>query len=118
MSRPILFVIAGPNGAGKTTFYKTHLAPLTAAPFINADDIQRNELTDQSVEAAYQAAAIAEYRRDQHLAARQSFITETVFSHPSKLVLIQHAKEQGFETRVFMWESKTPIYPLHVWPNG
>lgn len=101
MSRPILFVIAGPNGAGKTTFYKTHLAPLTASPFINADDIQRNELTDQSVEAAYQAAAIAEYRRDQHLAARQSFITETVFSHPSKLDLIRHAKQQGFETCVF-----------------
>ena len=61
MSRPIMFVIAGPNGAGKTAFPKTHIAPLTAAPYINADDIQRNELTDQSVETAYKAAAIVEY---------------------------------------------------------
>ncbi len=58
MSQPVMFVIAGPNGAGKTTFYKTYIAHLTAAPFINADDIQRNELTDKSVEAAYEAASI------------------------------------------------------------
>lgn len=101
MPRPIMFVIAGPNGAGKTTFYKTHIAQLTAAPFINADDIQRNELTDKSVQASYEAAAIAEYRRDQLLAARQSFVTETVFSHPSKLELIEQAKAQDFDVRMF-----------------
>lgn len=108
MHRPIIFVIAGPNGAGKTTFYKTYFAPLTAVPFINADNIQRNELIDKSVAAAYEAATIAEYRRDQHLAAKQSFITETVFSHPSKLDLIRQAKTEGFEIRLFHVSVESP----------
>ena len=99
--RPTLFLIAGPNGAGKSTFYDTVLAPRILAPFINADIIQRDELRDPSPEASYRAAEIAEERRREHMAAGQSFVMETVFSHPSKLELLQDARDAGYRIIVF-----------------
>lgn len=99
--RPTLFLIAGPNGAGKTTFYETVLRPRIAAPFVNADIIQRDDLEDASVEASYKAAEIAAKRRSEYIAAGQSFVTETVFSHPSKLELLVAAKRAGFRVIVF-----------------
>lgn len=99
--RPTLFLIAGPNGAGKTTFYETVLAPRIAAPFVNADIIQRDEMDDPLPEASYRAAEIAEERRRAHIAAGRSFVTETVFSHPSKLGLLEDAREAGFRIVVF-----------------
>jgi predicted ABC-type ATPase len=99
--RPTLAVLAGPNGAGKTTLYATRVAPQLAAPFINADDIQRDELGDRSVEGAYAAARLAAERRDAHLVASESFVTETVFSHPSKLELIHEAKRRGWRVMLF-----------------
>ena len=99
--RPTLFLIAGPNGAGKSTFYDTVLAPRIAAPFINADIIQRDELGDPSPEASYRAAEIAEQRRRDHMASGQSFVMETVFSHPSKLELLQDARIQSYRIIVF-----------------
>ncbi len=99
--RPTMFLIAGPNGAGKTTFYETALKPRLAAPFINADVLQRDELKDQSVAAAYKAAEIAEHRRNALIQSRRSFVTETVFSHPSKLDLLKRARDAGFRLVVF-----------------
>lgn len=99
--RPTLFLIAGPNGAGKSTFYDTVLAQRIAAPFINADIIQRDELREPSPEASYRAAKIAEKRRREHMDAGQSFVMETVFSHPSKLELLSDAREAGFRVIVF-----------------
>lgn len=99
--RPTLLLIAGPNGAGKTTFYETALKPKVAIPFINADVIQKNELNDVSVEASYRAAEIAAERRAGYLKRGLSFATETVFSHPSKLVLLRTARERGFRLVVF-----------------
>lgn len=99
--RPILAVLAGPNGAGKSTLYATRIAPRLAVPFINADDIQRDELGDRSVNAAYVAARIAADRRDTRLAAGESFATETVFSHRSKLDLIHQARARGYRVMLF-----------------
>ncbi|MCL2716220.1 MAG: zeta toxin family protein [Alphaproteobacteria bacterium] len=96
MSTPALVVLAGPNGAGKSTLYHTVVAPQVKAPFINADIIQRDELKDPSMEASYKAAAIAQGRRDEALRRASSFVTETTFSHPSKLQLIHDAREAGF----------------------
>lgn len=94
--RPSLVLLAGPNGAGKTTLYQTRVAPGFAGPFINADIIQRDELQDPSMEASYKAARIAEARRVEMLEAGQSFATETVFSHPSKLKVIEAARAHGY----------------------
>lgn len=94
--KPSLVLLAGPNGAGKSTLYETRVAPSFAGPFINADIIQRDELQDPSMKASYQAAKIAETRRTQMLEAHQSFATETVFSHPSKLEIVETARSNGY----------------------
>ena len=99
--RPTLIVLAGPNGSGKTTLYETRIKPGLSVPFINADIIQRDELNDTDMNAAYKAAEIASERRNEHLTQRKSFVTETVFSHPSKLDLIHEAKKQGYRVMVF-----------------
>jgi predicted ABC-type ATPase len=99
--RPTLFLIAGPNGVGKSTFYDTVLKPRVQAPFINADIIQRDELNDPSVEAAYEAARIAAARRDDCLRSGRSFVTETVFSHPSKLEMLGAARKAGLRIVIF-----------------
>lgn len=93
---PTMIVLAGPNGAGKSTLYETRVAPSFAGPFINADLIQRDELGDPSPAASYRAADIASARRAELLAQGRDFVTETVFSHPSKLDLIDDAQARGF----------------------
>lgn len=94
--RPSLVLLAGPNGAGKSTLYQTRVAPSFAGPFVNADIIQRDELRDPSMAASYEAARIAEARRTELLEARRSFVTETVFSHPSKLDVVRNARVRGY----------------------
>lgn len=99
--RPTLVVLAGPNGSGKSTLYQTRIAPKFAAPFINADIIQRDELHDPDVKAAYQAAEIAAERRLACFRQSRSIVTETVFSHPAKLELITQAKALGYRVMTF-----------------
>jgi len=106
--RPTLFLIAGPNGAGKSTFYDTVLKPRIQAPFINADIIQRDELKNASLEAAYEAARIADGRREACLRNGSSFVTETVFSHPSKLRMLHEAREAGFRIVAFHLQLDSP----------
>lgn len=95
-----MIVLAGPNGAGKSTLYAMRVAPQFHGPFVNADIIQRDELRDPSPEASYKAAQIATERREALLAAQADFVTETVFSHKSKLELIDQAKANGFHVVV------------------
>lgn len=92
-----MIVLAGANGTGKSTLYSTRVAPNFGGPFINADIIQRDELGDTSPDAAYEAARIAADRRQDFLNRREDFVTETVFSHPSKLELIHDARSKGFD---------------------
>lgn len=96
-----MFMLAGPNGAGKSTLYETVVKLKVAAAFINADVIQRDELRDPSMQAAYKAAEMAEERRRGHLAQGSSFVSESTFSHPSKLALIDDAKHAGFRVVVY-----------------
>lgn len=93
---PLLHLLAGPNGAGKTTFYEHVLKPVTGLPFVNADVIAREQWPDSDQDHSYEAAQIAADRRESLIASGQSFIAETVFSHPSKLELIDRAQRAGF----------------------
>ena len=106
--KPTMIVLAGPNGAGKSTLYSTRIAPSFAGPFINADIIQRDELRDPSPEASYEAARIASSRRAERLEQGRDFVTETVFSHPSKLELIAEARANGFTVIVMHIGVDTP----------
>jgi predicted ABC-type ATPase len=92
---PLLVVIAGPNGAGKSTLYELFLSR-TSLPFVNADRIATERWGRDAAAHAYDAAAIAEQRRDAAIAAGRSFVAETVLSHPSKLELIRRALAAGY----------------------
>lgn len=107
-ARPTLFLLAGPNGAGKTTFYETVLKARVYAPFVNADIIQRDELGNRSVKAAYEAARIADARRRALVEARRSFVMETVFSHPSKLEFLHQARRVDYRLVVFHLHVASP----------
>ena len=105
---PVMIVLAGPNGAGKSTLYHTRVAPIFAGPFINADLIQRDELKDGALDASCEAARIASERRAAFIAEKRDFVTETVFSHPSKLSLVDEAKAAGFTLIVMHVGVETP----------
>lgn len=113
MAKPTFFMIAGPNGAGKSTLFETRLRLGIAAPFINADVIQRDELKDASMQASYKAAEIAESRRRDCLAQGKSFVTESTFSHPSKLELVDAAKAAGFRVVVYHLSLRSVELAVH-----
>lgn len=99
--KPVFYLLAGPNGAGKTTLYQALvLAGVipAEAEFVNADQCEAAQLQHISDAQARseQAQRWAETRRAELLQAGQSFVSETVFSHPSKLALIEQAQAQGF----------------------
>lgn len=90
--------IAGPNGAGKTTFFEQIIAPdRPGLPFVNADRIARDRFPGDETNQSYEAAKIAERACTALIHARLDFCTETVFSHPSKHELINHATAAGYD---------------------
>lgn len=101
MGQPVFYLLAGPNGAGKSTLYRALVLAGTipaAAEFVNADlheaaQLQHVANLEQRSEHARQWA---DARRAKLLQASQSFVSETVFSHASKLTLIQDAQARGF----------------------
>lgn len=98
---PVFFLLAGPNGAGKSTLYKALLARGTIpaeAEFINADLYESAHLQhiQDPNERSEAAREWADGRRTQCLTQGVSFVSETVFSHESKLQLIDDARTAGF----------------------
>ncbi|MEU5843677.1 zeta toxin family protein [Rhodococcus sp. NPDC047139] len=92
-----LDLIVGPNGSGKSTFVELSLAPLLPrSVFVNADVIARQRWPDRAEEMSYEAAQLAAAARERLLAQGRSFIAETVFSHPSKLELLDRAHAAGY----------------------
>ena len=96
----MLSVVAGPNGSGKSTFVHRVLGPATGLPFINADSIAASLWPGDQEAHAYDASRAATEARNHALSARRSFITETVFSHPSKVVLVQQAARVGYHVEL------------------
>lgn len=94
-----LYLLAGPNGAGKTTFYEQVLAT-TGLDFINADRIAALRWPGDELARGYDAAAEAAAVRERYLSDRRSFITESVFSHPSKVDLVTRAVESGYRVHL------------------
>ena len=92
-----LDLVVGPNGAGKSTFVELTLAPLLpGSAFVNADEIARQRWPDDPVSHAYEAARVAAETRAKLIELGASFIAETVFSHPSKLELIDAARAADY----------------------
>jgi predicted ABC-type ATPase len=92
-----LDLVVGPNGAGKSTFVEFTLAPLLPkSVFVNADEIARQRWPADPAVHAYEAAQIAADTRAKLIELRRAFIAETVFSHPSKLELIDSAHAASY----------------------
>ena len=92
-----LDLIVGPNGAGKSTFVELVLTPLRpGVPFVNADVIAAQRWPQDPQGHSYDAARVAEQTRARLIELGEPFIAETVFSHPSKLDLIDAAQAAGF----------------------
>lgn len=93
---PLLHLLVGPNGAGKSSYVRDVLKPTTGLPFINADEIAASVWPETQAAQAYEAAQIAEARRRERIADGESFISQTVFSHPSKVQLVSDAVDAGY----------------------
>lgn len=92
-----LDLVVGPNGSGKSTFIEQRLAPLLSdSVFVNADVIARERWPDAAEQHSYEAARIAATLRHTLIAQGESFIAETVFSHPSKLELVDAARKADY----------------------
>lgn len=96
MADPVLHLIVGPNGAGKSTLYDEVIGPEVHLEFVNADIIAAQERPDDPAGGSYAAAAVAASRRSDLIDRRCSFVTETVFSHESKLELVEMAVAAGY----------------------
>lgn len=101
MGQPVFYLLAGPNGAGKSTLYRALVLAGTipaTAEFVNADlheAAHLQHITDPEQRSEH-ARQWADARRAALLRAGRSFVSETVFSHESKLALIKGAQSAGF----------------------
>jgi predicted ABC-type ATPase len=92
-----LDLVVGSNGAGKSTFVELTLAPLLpGSAFVNADEIAKQRWPENPVAHSYEAARVAAQTRAKLIELGASFIAETVFSHPSKLELIDAARAADY----------------------
>ena len=101
----ILHLIGGPNGAGKSTLYDYLIAPRhPTLEFVNADIHEREHLSQiiNPVKRSEAARTWADARRASLLRRGTSFVSETVFSHPSKLDLIGTAQARGFSVVLYV----------------
>lgn len=104
-------MFAGPNGSGKSTITSSFQEqPSFSFPenYINPDEIA-SSLGGNTVEKAYEASAIAARQRLECIEQGRSFAFETVMSHPSKLAILETAKEAGFETQLIFVATNNPL---------
>ena len=109
--RPIFHVLAGPNGAGKSTLYRNEIAPrFPDAEFVNADELAKAHYGQPAVTLAESQTGqrLAEERRRELMAQHKSLVTESTFSHPSKVELIEDALNAGYEVRLYHVNVRSP----------
>lgn len=106
-AKPIFHLLAGPNGAGKSTLYRALVASGSISSqleFVNADLYEQSHLqhlTDLQ-KRSEAARDWADSRREALLNAKTGFVSETVFSHESKLALITQAQTMGFDVVLYV----------------
>lgn len=112
-AKPVFHLLAGPNGAGKSTLYRALVASGDLSrqlEFVNADVYEQSHLQhiadlQQRSEAARDWA---DSRREALLQAGVGFVSETVFSHESKLTLITQAQAMGFDVVLYVVSLNDP----------
>ncbi len=104
---PVFHLLAGPNGAGKSTLYRALVDDQIIGAdlvFVNADIYERDHLQHISDPEQRSEAARhwADAQRADKLVKGESFVSETVFSHESKLALIEEAVASGFAVALYV----------------
>lgn len=104
---PIFHLLAGPNGAGKSSLYRALVAAgviEASLEFVNADIYERDHLKriKNALKRSEAARAWADDRRNKLLQSKITFVSETVFSHLSKIELIERAKQAGYQTVLYV----------------
>ncbi len=101
---PVLHLIAGPNGAGKSTLYQCLVgARYPEHPLVEAESHAASQLLHIPEPSARMRVATAwvDAQRQDMLQNGRSFITESSFSHSSRLALIAQARTLGFEVVLY-----------------
>lgn len=100
---PILHIIAGPNGAGKSSFYEAILRHRIDAEFVNADRLVHAAIGTHAttLEHARLGQELAEARRNELMAAGLSLVTETTFSHVSKVEMVRAAQDRAYQVMLY-----------------
>ena len=92
--QPVMVIVCGSNGAGKSTFTNAAIkSGKYEMPFLDPDEIAKNQEASPVEAGKIVANAIKEY-----IAEKQSFVRESTLSAKFDLRMIQAAKEKGFET--------------------
>lgn len=109
----IFHLLAGPNGAGKSSLYRALVADGlidASCEFVNADLYERDHLQHitHPLERSEAARHWADNRRDTLLKSQTSFVSETVFSHPSKIELITRAQQMDFAVVLYVVAVQDP----------
>lgn len=97
---PVLHLLAGPNGSGKTTLFERVLGPATRLRFINADHLAREHWPGDEERHGHDASRLAAEERAAAMEIGRSFVAETVFSHPSKVALVEEARGLGYRVHL------------------
>jgi predicted ABC-type ATPase len=101
---PVLHLIAGPHGAGKSTLYRYLIQPRHPdLPFVNPHTHAAAQLT-HILDPATRDRVACRWADDQRQALflkGQSFVTETVFSTPSRVALMTQARSLGFQVVLY-----------------
>jgi predicted ABC-type ATPase len=101
---PTLHILAGPNGAGKTTLYEAAIKPVNpTVEFVNPDRLAATHFGHNASTAAEakKGQELADERRAALMASGKSLVTESTFSHPSKLALLAEARAMGYKIAVY-----------------
>ena len=114
---PDFHLLAGPNGVGKSSLYRSLVLDQRIpadAEFVNADLYERDHLqhiTDPQTRSEA-ARHWADARRAALVASGATFVSETVFSHDSKLAFIRDAQAAGFVVALYVLCLDDPLQLL------
>lgn len=105
----LILAVVGPNGSGKSSaLYASEVNKRLI--FINPDDIARNDFSHIADENTRNQKAWERCNdlRDELIEAGVSFGFETVGSHPSKVELLQRAKQLGYRVALLFVSTDSP----------
>lgn len=101
---PSLFILAGPNGTGKTTYYSQAILLgfiQPGLPFLNVDNICRDELGGYSIENSMRAELIIRERMKDLIDNKESFMIESNLAVQADYDWIEKMKIAGYQIKLY-----------------